>query len=201
MKTVTFTEGALGNNVYVLTEKGECVIIDPTYDDGEVLRYVKNNGLKIAAVLLTHGHFDHCGGVKRITDEADTPVYVGAEDMDLCMNAAENPWGVHCENCAPDKFFREGDLTIGNFSFKIVFTPGHTRGSVVVICEDAMFSGDTLFAGGIGRTDLDGGDAYMMRASLKKLRGLSRDYTVFPGHGEKTSLAYEKTNNPWLAAL
>ncbi len=196
-----FTEGLFQTNCTVLQKNGNCIVVDVPYGSDNLTEYILQNNLKLQAVLLTHGHFDHCGGVKSLLkncDASDGPIYVHKNDFELCKNAEHNLWGVPCENCCPTHSVAEGGLNIGDFHFDVLETSGHTSGSVVYLTENLVLSGDTLFCDGIGRTDFAESRPEYMSKSLQKLCALSGDYTVISGHGSLTTLDREKKNNPYL---
>ncbi|MCM1043723.1 MAG: MBL fold metallo-hydrolase [Corallococcus sp.] len=200
MEITRFVEGNLQTNVYVIENHDECIVIDPAYDEGKVKNYIREKELKLMAVMLTHGHFDHCGGVATLIADIPrhVPVYCSYKDFMLAFKASENDWAVQCENCIPDMTLVEGLLDIGSFHFKVLETPGHTPGSVCLIYGDVIFTGDTLFKLAIGRTDFPESSEEQMKESLSKLNALKRNYAILPGHGEPTKLTIEKNSNPWL---
>lgn len=202
IKVKQFTQGILNTNVYVVEKDGKCVVIDCAYGDDSVANYINANGLKLQAVLLTHGHFDHCGGVKRLLDACgNVPVYVHQADKLLCETASGNLWHRSADNCYPTDFYDEGAFSVGGFDFNVIFTPGHTHGSVVLTVGSAMFSGDTLFAGTIGRTDFADSSFDEMKQSLAKLKAIGGDYDVYSGHMQSTSFATELATNPYFKIL
>lgn len=183
--------GDYQTNCYLVSDKnGDTAVIDPGYAPEKILSEAAAQHLTVRAVLLTHGHFDHVGGVKAIAEAAQCPVYVHEKERFL------PPW--LRQGLFYTDFYGEGDeIRVGNLTFSVMETPGHTGGSVCLRCGDALFSGDTLFAGSCGRTDL-GGDGGQLRESLGRLSALSESLTVYPGHGESTSLLREKQRNPYL---
>ena len=190
----TLVLGAYQTNCYLVWEKDSpsCVVIDPGYAPETVLAESRALGKEIAAVLLTHGHFDHVGGVKTIAMETDCPVYLCPEDLSMPPQMTAGP--LFYTNT-----YGEGDFVdLAGLSFKVLHTPGHTPGSVCLMCENALFSGDTLFWGSCGRTDLPGGSWRTIQASLRRLRDLSGDFDVYPGHGDATTLSFERKMNPYM---
>ena len=190
----TLTLGTYGTNCYIIHDSASktCCVIDPGYTPEKILDEVNALGLTVEAILLTHGHFDHVGGVKEIAAETGCDVYLCADELTL-------PPQITAGRLYYTKTYGEGDtLHLAGLTICVIRTPGHTPGSVCLLVDDAMFSGDTLFAGSCGRTDLPGGSGAAMRASLRRLAGLSADYRVYPGHGMDTTLAEEKRYNPYL---
>lgn len=190
----TLTLGAYGTNCYIVHDSASrtCCVIDPGYTPEKVLDEVKTLGLTVEAILLTHGHFDHVGGVREIAAETGCDVYLCADELTM-------PPQITAGQLYYTKTYDEGDtLHLGGLTISVIRTPGHTPGSVCLLIDDAMFSGDTLFAGSYGRTDLPGGSGAAMRASLRRLTELPTDYRVYPGHGIDTTLAEEKQYNPYL---
>lgn len=190
----TLTLGTYGTNCYIVNDSASetCCVIDPGYTPEKILDEVNALGLTVEAILLTHGHFDHVGGVKDIAAETGCDVYLCADELTL-------PPQITAGQLYYTKTYGEGDtLHLAGLTICVIRTPGHTPGSVCLLIDDAMFSGDTLFAGSCGRTDLPGGSGAAMRASLHRLAGLSADYRVYPGHDMDTTLAEEKRYNPYL---
>ena len=142
--------------------------------------------------MLTHGHFDHVGAVKEIAAETDCKVYIhAAEDTMPPMMTAGKLYYTHT--------YGEGDtLHLAGLEIGVIHTPGHTPGSVCLLVDNVMFSGDTLFADSCGRTDLPGGDWATIHESLRRIAAFETDYHIFPGHGESTTLAQEKLYNPYI---
>ncbi len=201
MKYTVFRQGALQTNCIVLEKDGNCVVVDIPYVSLDAERYIAEHNLKPVAVILTHGHFDHCGGVKHFVEAlncADIPVFVHSKDFSLCLNAENNLWHVPCENCLPTRELHEGVLMVENFQFEILETAGHTAGSVCLVCENLLLCGDTLFRDGIGRTDFAESCPEKMQASLRKLCERTENFTVVCGHGAETTLEREKRYNLYL---
>lgn len=192
--------GALGVNTYFLTENGcDCIVVDPGDDEQSIQQFLSENGLKAQAVLLTHAHFDHSNGVKFLQEKGAT-VYMHRGDVRM-LNSHEN-LAVYCGRqfnaFSVDVFVEDGkSYQICGIDFTVMHTPGHSEGSVCYILSDAIISGDTLFYLSVGRTDFPGGSVAKLRASLQKLFALKKDYEVYPGHGQSTSLYFEKENNPY----
>ena len=189
--------GPIGTNCYLLCDEKThvCALIDPGDEARRVMAAVRSTGCEPAAILLTHGHYDHTGAVRELRDHwPDIPVYLNRRDTYLLGAPAS------IFPALPDtKDFGEGDtIAVGNLTVEVMETPGHSRGSVTLRCEDALFCGDTLFAGDCGRTDLYGGNMEEMLASLRRLGELPGNLLVLPGHMGTSTLDQERMNNPWL---
>lgn len=192
--THTLTVGPLETNCYILYRDScdACLVIDPGYEPEQILDAVNSLGKTVAAILLTHGHFDHVGGVRTIFSETDCDIY-------LCPSDCKMPEAMTAGPLCYTNSLQEGDtLHLADLTLQVLHTPGHTPGSVCFLCENALFAGDTLFAGSCGRTDLPGGDWSTLAASLGRLKALEGDYTVYPGHGETTKLSLERIYNPYM---
>lgn len=193
----TLPLGAYQTNCYLLwtEENPNCIVIDPGYEPETVLHEISRLGKTLEAILLTHGHFDHVGGVRQIAETTKCSVYLCEKDLSLPAHFTAGPlFYTH--------LYGEGDtLCLAGIRFRVLHTPGHTPGSVCLMAEDALFSGDTLFAGSCGRTDLPGGDWNAIADSLRRLGQLEQEKQIFPGHGERSTLAQEKRYNPYLKGV
>ena len=193
--------GDYQTNTYIVSGDGKsCAVIDPGFEPQTILSKVRQLGLTVEAVLLTHGHFDHVGGVKAILAATGCDLYLHRGDFDQ----PDDPMSRFCYPLAGEalpglRYADDGDLiAAGGLTFRVLSTPGHTKGSVCFQCEDRLFSGDTLFAGSCGRTDLPGGDWNTICRSLARLAALEEDLTVYPGHGPATTLQRERCVNPYM---
>lgn len=205
MNVTYFAVGGLGTNCYIVSDNsGHAAIIDPGGDARRILNDVKQKSLTVDFILLTHAHFDHIMAVEELSMATDAQILVGAADAPMLYDAQLNLSTMVCPTQAVEvtahRLLLDGEIIhVGDATLTVMETPGHTRGSVCYLGEDVLFSGDTLFAGSIGRTDLPGGDMTALRQSLARLAALDGDYTVYPGHGEETTLSFEKAANPYLA--
>jgi glyoxylase-like metal-dependent hydrolase (beta-lactamase superfamily II) len=194
--------GMIGTNCYVLGDEAtkSLAIIDPGDDAADIRAMVRQSGMEVKMILLTHGHFDHVTAVPELVETyPDVPVYIHPKD--LTQAQAPSQFGNGIGEIPTMKFYDEGDtLQLGNLTIRVLSTPGHTPGSVTLLCGDAMFSGDTLFAGSCGRTDFPGGSYQQMTASLRRLAKLPGDYKVYPGHEGFSTLEHERRYNYFMTA-
>ena len=202
LKVHTLPLGAYQTNTYIVhdSEASSCALIDPGYEADTILETLAQLGLTVDAVLLTHGHFDHVGAVEEIVTKTGCKLWCSESDWSQFPNPVTAYFYpiANCDFCEVS-FCEEGEVIhAGGLTFRVMATPGHTHGSVCYLCEKAMFSGDTLFAGSCGRTDLPGGSGKFLRLSLERLAELEENYWVYPGHGESTTLAEEKRYNPYM---
>ena len=193
LKIHTLTLGLYQTNTYIIHEENSksCCVIDPGYQANTILEKLDALGLTLEAILLTHGHFDHVGAVKDLAADTDCRVFLCAEDTALPPMLTAGPLYY------TDTYADGTILNIAGLCIRIIHTPGHTPGGVCLLVDDVLFSGDTLFAGGCGRSDL-GGDWSTLVRSLKRLSQIEGYFKVLPGHGESTTLAYEKRYNPYM---
>ncbi|MFA6624547.1 MAG: MBL fold metallo-hydrolase [Bacilli bacterium] len=198
-------------NTYVLGKiGGNCLIVDLGSTNPEVSHYIDTHYEKCVGILLTHAHMDHIRGISALLKhykDYDIPVYMSEDDYDLLTDSALQPRGLPGDYVKPriaPNFVKDGDIiAIKDYKIKVIATPFHTKGSVCYLFDDdnALFSGDTLFPGSIGRTDLPTSEPEKVNSSLKKLTGLRDTLVVYPGHGSLTRLGDEKKINPYLRGL
>jgi glyoxylase-like metal-dependent hydrolase (beta-lactamase superfamily II) len=175
-------------------------VIDPGDESNEILDYLEANRLKAEAIFLTHGHFDHRLAAYAVSDETGAPVWIHINDAITADSVASGRYD-QFKLPANDKvrFFKDGDiLTVGGLTFAVLETPGHSPGSVTLHCENALFTGDTLFHNSIGRTDLGEGDLQKLLRSLYRLSLLEGDFEVYPGHMDTTTLDRERRFNDYM---
>jgi glyoxylase-like metal-dependent hydrolase (beta-lactamase superfamily II) len=188
MNITKIVSGVFEVNTYIVTDGMNTVIIDPACEIAE----------PCDAVLLTHGHFDHTTAAAKL----NVPIYIHENDAEM-LDDIDKSFGALFESlfnpCQAEFLFKDGDvLEFGALRFKVMHTPGHSKGSVMFICGDSIFTGDTLFAGSAGRIDGYGGDHDRQMESMAKIAALDGEYKIFPGHGAETDLEHEKRTNPFL---
>ena len=194
LKTYALALGAYQTNCYIIHDETSktCCVIDPGYDADIILRKLDSLGLKPEAILLTHGHFDHVGAVKELAAETGCEVYIHSADLTMPPMMTAGPLYY-------TKTYAEGDqLQLAGLNIAVIHTPGHTPGSVCLLVQTSIFSGDTLFQGSCGRTDLPGGAWATILNSLTRLAAIEGNFWVFPGHGGSTTLRDEKRYNPYM---
>jgi len=194
LKVHTLTLGSYQTNCYIIHEEASktCCVIDPGYDADAILDKLDALGLTLEAILLTHGHFDHVGAVKELAAETQCQVYICTEELSM-------PPMLTAGQLYYTNTYTEGSrITLAGLDITVLHTPGHTPGSVCLLTGNTLFSGDTLFAGSCGRTDLPGGSWSDILKSLRRLAAMEGNFWVYPGHAESTTLAQEKRYNPYL---
>ena len=196
----TIPVGQIDTNCYLIgdEEAGVCAVADPGGSPERVLAMIEKSGLEPRMILLTHGHWDHVGAILALLEKwPELPVY--AHEKELCPADEPNPHYFFPHAGKNQRTYGEGDvLTLGGLTLRVLHTPGHSAGSVVILVEDVMLAGDTLFAGSCGRCDLPGGSEEDMMRSLRRLARLEGDYKVCPGHGPLSTLARERQTNPYM---
>lgn len=202
MELHILTLGDCATNTYVIIENSSAIIIDPATDNGIIEDFLSKHNATAECVLVTHAHFDHIGGVSAL-ERAGAKVYVSKTDYELLKRHDFNiDLGFYAKKVTgfiADVLLSDGDeFTACNHKFKVVETPGHTPGGVCYVMDGKyIFSGDTLFRLSVGRTDFPFCSNTQLKQSLKKLFSLDGDYTVYPGHGDFTTLDFERKYNPY----
>ena len=190
----TLPVGQLETNCYVVTDETsmDCAVIDPGDESNDILNYLEEHKMTCRAILITHGHWDHTGAANAIVEETGADLYIHQ------LDTTSDPMEARYKYLASDntRFYDEGDeIHIGSLVFRVMFTPGHSPGGVTLVCEDAVFCGDTLFRGSCGRTDLPGGDINEELRSILRICKLPGEYDIYPGHMDSTTLERERNFN------
>jgi len=198
------TVGIFAENCFILSKKNnDAIIIDPGAEAKDIIAFIERKELKPLAILCTHAHLDHVDAVGELKSYFKISFYLHKDDMvmlrSIKMQASAIGLGAN-DPASVDNFLKDSEVvTIKGFKIRVLHTPGHTPGAVCLLIEGMLFSGDTLFAGSIGRTDLPGGSYDMLIESIqKKILPLGDDIKVFPGHGPSTTIGEERQNNPFL---
>ncbi|MFA1821541.1 MBL fold metallo-hydrolase [Virgibacillus oceani] len=205
MNIKTLPLGPLGTNCYIVYDESNALIVDPGGEAERVIQFLDEEKLTPAAILLTHAHFDHIGGVEDLRNYYTIEVYLHEKEANWLTDASLNgSWrfeGHEVITKAPELSLKPGPIQISSFDFEAVYTPGHSPGSVSLIFKNEQFviSGDVLFNQGIGRTDLPGGDIKLLESSIRNvLYTLNDNFVVYPGHGPETTIGQEKARNPFF---
>lgn len=207
MEVIRKNLGIYGANTYIIFDDNKkAIVIDCGGDHDDVVKILNENELELEAIVLTHGHFDHIGGVNKLRDETGAKVYGAIYERDLFDNADHNlstatllgPITLEC-----DHYFEDGDLLeFTPITLEVMHTPGHTEGGCVLYGNGHLFTGDTIFTKSCGRTDLYSGNQEKLEDSLKKIALKYPDDTIIcSGHGVTSTLKFEKENNPYLTRL
>ncbi len=199
-----FVLGDIYTNTYLIKDEasGELAVVDPAVSSDFLVEAIKEWGGDLKYILLTHGHFDHIGGVAFLKDLFNPLVCVSKNEVEFIKTPSLNgsAWhNMHIDSFQIDKaLIDEDEFYLGDTKIKFITTPGHTAGSGCYIIDDCIFSGDTLFCQSIGRTDFPTSNPNDMMRSLKKLAEIDGDYTVLPGHDISTTLSAERKYNPYM---
>lgn len=198
MKVTRLICGAFATNTYLLEIEDSCLLIDPACKIDKLLPYLENK--KVIGVLLTHGHFDHIKACDDLYNKYHCPIYLNKLDVELTKDNTQGKcFGLMNVPTisVPTVDIKEGDVNIGPFNFEVIYTPGHSQGSVCYKFKECIFTGDTLFKGSVGRTDLKGGSNSQLKNSLRIFKDME-DLTVYPGHDEISTIRDEQNNNFYL---
>lgn len=211
MKVQMFTVGSFLTNCYVACCEGtaEAIIIDPGFDDPSeaerVFRFMNENALTLRFIVNTHGHPDHTCGNRIVKERFHTPIIIHEADAHLLGElgrATAEFFGLQSHSPTPDRLLQDGDcVKFGNATLKVAHTPGHSAGGISLAGDKEVFTGDTLFAGSIGRTDFPESSIDEIMRSLRKLADLPNDFIVYPGHGPATTIGEEKRYNPFMEKI
>lgn len=202
MEVYTQPTGPVQANCYIVTDQGKALVIDPGDDAHRIAGMVNSLQCRVEAIILTHTHFDHCGAVDQLAGLWHCPVYVNPAETEFLNSPTKNSSALFG---LPDlvlktkpEVLKEGMQNIGGFEVRAFYAPGHSIGSTMLQIGNSLFTGDVLFQGSIGRTDLPTGNADQMKESLELIKTLPADLTVYPGHGPSTTLKQELKTNPYL---
>jgi hydroxyacylglutathione hydrolase len=198
--------GPIGTNCYLVRNPGaaEAVVVDPSGDAAEIRLELARRGARCVSILITHGHWDHLGAVAELAEGTDAPVHMADDERFLLENVNEYvPGGVHIRAHTPEVLL-QGDetLELAGITFETLRVPGHSPGHLAYYADGALFSGDVLFAGSVGRADLPGADWQLLLASIGSLvERFPPETVVYSGHGPPTTLGHELASNPFLGEL
>ena len=191
-------ESRMGENTYVVGDENtkKCIVVDPGVNLVDIMNFVKRQNLNVEYIVLTHGHGDHITNVLTLKEATNAKIVAHEEEKEILIDKRKNLSASLPSNTVEldaDIYVKDGDMKL-----KFIHTPGHTPGSMCIKIDKHMLTGDTLFAGSIGRTDFYGGDYKKMEKSLKRLQNQDDDITVYPGHGPNSTLKIEKMTNPFM---
>ncbi|CCV64150.1 Zn-dependent hydrolase [Alteracholeplasma palmae J233] len=192
--------GSIRSNCYVVSHLGKAMIIDPGFEDTQVIDYLTQENLEPTLIYVTHGHFDHCGGVKQLKELYHIPVYAPLKDKIWMTDNAYNRWLYDI----PVDFWITGkdSISFSGLEFKILETPGHSEGGTMLYLAPYLFGGDTLFFESIGRTDIPFSSLDVLLDTIRNLYKILPDNTtIYPGHGRPTTISHEKQNNPFVRGV
>lgn len=197
--------GSMLANCYIIAdeETKEAAIIDPSAEGEEILKVVKDSNLKVKYIINTHGHMDHIGANAKIKEATGAKILIHRDDQNLLGSPVKNLaifWGRMIKSPPADRFLKNGEkISLGNLKIKVIHTPGHTKGSICLLVDNRLFTGDTLMRNTIGRTDLPGASSKMLVQSIKeRLLPLGDEVKVYPGHEGETTIGQERKNNPFI---
>ena len=199
MNVYTLLPDSFGSNCYILVSDGHAAVIDPSVSAERILDFAQGIGATVEGIILTHGHFDHIEAIDALREALSVPVYIHKDDDEMLSDGMKNAYalfyGVDRHWHSADILLDDGDeIIVGKEKLKVISTPGHSKGSICLIGDGVMITGDTLFANGYGRYDLHGGDADMLADSLSHLRIFDKSITIYPGHGGTAKLGQALDN-------
>lgn len=207
MKIDSIVVGALQVNCFIAYDEDshDAIVVDPGDEAEKIISLIEDRKLKVSRIVCTHGHFDHVGAVKRLRERTGAAVMLHKGDLDIYMRADKQGglWGFHIEQPpAPDMFLAEGDeVAVGRFRLKALHTPGHSPGGTCLYGEGVILTGDTIFAGSVGRTDFPGGSLTELKKSFARIIALPPETGIFSGHGPLTTVKNEKDSNFFVQEL
>ena len=199
-----FTVGPMEANCYILynPDKREGLIIDPGAEGSHLIKFIKQEKISINYIVNTHGHPDHIGANRKIKEHTNAPILIHQYDAPMLAKSGSVLSLIFpLESSSPpaDTFIKDGDLIeCAGMNLKVLHTPGHTPGGISLLIDDSIFTGDTLFSGSIGRSDLPGGSQEVLLNSIKKILSLDENLIIYPGHGPSTTVRQELHSNPFI---
>lgn len=206
MKYETLVVGALETNCYLVycQKTMECAVVDPGAEAEDIFRLITKKGLKPTVILNTHGHVDHVGANRDVKEKFNIPLYIHSADSPMLEKVQESELAIFLEakdSPSPDYLLEDGDrIKVGKSFLKVIHTPGHSPGSVSFLGDGFLISGDTLFSGGVGRTDFPGGSWKELENSIRnKILTMPDEMIVLPGHGPATTVEQERSSNPFIS--
>ena len=201
MKIKSIIVGPIQSNCYIAYDEksSDALVIDPGEEAGKIMREIDQNHLKVHYIVCTHGHFDHIGAVAEVKKKTGAKVAINKKDIEIYRHAGvlAASWGFHIDQPPdPDLLVEDGDeIVAGSLRFRVMITPGHSPGGICLYGIGVIFTGDTIFAGSVGRTDLYGGDMGELKKSFARLISLPSDTVILPGHGSSSTIREEKATN------
>ena len=199
--------GPLQANCYIIHDESgrDAIVVDPGDDADRIIKFLMNSELRAIQIVCTHGHFDHVGAVARVKEKTGAQVLIHRDDLPIYARAKEQAaaWGFAVESPPPpDGFLSEGDsVIIGALSYKVLHTPGHSPGGICLLGNAEIITGDTIFAGSVGRTDFPGGSIEALKQSFRRIMALPAETTILPGHGPASSVGEEHYGNFFMSEL
>ena len=200
-------ESRMGENTYVVGDEStkKCIVVDPGANFIDIMNFVKRKNLSIEYIVLTHGHGDHITNVLKLKEATNAQVVAHQDEREILLDKKKNLSASLPSNTVEldaDIYVKDNDtLKVGDMKLKFIHTPGHTPGSMCIKIDKHMLTGDTLFAGSIGRTDFYGGDYKQIMKSLRKLAKYDDNAVVYPGHGPTSTIGVEKRMNPYMQQI
>jgi len=207
MKIGNIVVGPLQVNCFIAydEESLEGMVLDPGDEAVKIISFIEAEKIRVSHIVCTHGHFDHIGAVGKLKEKTGAPIKLNKGDLDIYMRADAQAvmWGYQAEQPPePDMYLSDGDeLTVGNLHFKVLHAPGHSPGGICLFGEGVIFTGDTIFAGSVGRTDFHGGSMLELKKSFARIISLPPETRIFPGHGPATTVKEEKEFNFFVHEL
>ena len=207
MKIENIVVGQLQVNCFISYDEDslDAMVVDPGDEPNKIIKFIEDRKLTVSRIVCTHAHFDHIGAVRRLKEKTGAPVMIHKGDADIYMRADKQGtlWGFHIEQPPePDIFVNDGDeIAVGRSRFKVLHTPGHSPGGICLYGEGVIFTGDTIFAGSVGRTDFPGGSVTDLKRSFSEIISMPPETRILPGHGPLTTVKREKKYNFFVQEL